>query len=233
MVEVCPGDDFRMAPSFRLMAPAEYGCDLAHPPISLLFLSRHSEEAAPMMQSKLLVGSSAWLSCRGLRASVFVFLVAFCGLARESRAQGPWEAIDIGTMFDGWDTVAHAVNDRGQVVGLAQAPLSDGTVHRRAFIWTPATGFVDLGHLGRDESMALGVNNAGQVVGESRTQNYAYRAFLWSPATGMVDIDGTDPSVRQETSTTRASSPALARSAGRIVRFDGRRAKAWSTCEVP
>jgi probable HAF family extracellular repeat protein len=186
-----------------------------------------------MMQSKLLVGSSAWLSCRGLRASVFVFLVAFCGLARESRAQGPWEAIDIGTMFDGWDTVAHAVNDRGQVVGLAQAPLSDGTVHRRAFIWTPATGFVDLGHLGRDESMALGVNNASQVVGESRTQNYAYRAFLWSPATGMVDIDGTDPSVRQETSTTRASSPALARSAGRIVRFDGRRAKAWSTCEVP
>jgi probable HAF family extracellular repeat protein len=144
-----------------------------------------------MMQLKLRVRSSASLSCRGLGATLFVFLIAFAGLARESRAQGPWEAIDIGTMFEGWDTVANAVNNRGQVVGLAQAPLSDGTLHRRAFIWTPATGFVDLGHLGREESTALGINNAGQVVGESRTQNYAYRAFLWSPATGMVDIDGT------------------------------------------
>ena len=146
-----------------------------------------------MSQVKLRVVPSTGFSGRGLKASLFVFLVAFFGLARETRAQGPWEAIDIGTMFDGWDTIAHAVNDRGQVVGLAQAPLSDGTVHRRAFVWTPATGFVDLGHLGKDESMALGINNAGQVVGESRTAapNFAYRAFLWSPATGMVDIDGT------------------------------------------
>ena len=108
-----------------------------------------------MSQVKLRVVPSTGFSGRGLKASLFVFLVAFFGLARETRAQGPWEAIDIGTMFDGWDTIAHAVNDRGQVVGLAQAPLSDGTVHRRAFVWTPATGFVDLGHLGKDESMAL------------------------------------------------------------------------------
>ncbi len=144
-----------------------------------------------MMQLKLPVGSSASFSCRGFSTSIFVFLVAFFGLAGESRGQGPWEAIEIGTMFEGWDTLAHAVNDRGQVAGHAQSPLSEFPLRRRAFLWTPATGFVDLGHLGGEESMALGVNNAGQVVGWSRTQNFAYRAFLWSPATGMVDIDGT------------------------------------------
>jgi len=31
-VKVCPGDDFRAAPSFPLIAPAGYGCDLAAAP---------------------------------------------------------------------------------------------------------------------------------------------------------------------------------------------------------
>jgi hypothetical protein len=59
-----------------------------------------------MSQVKLRVVPSTGFSGRSLRASLFVFLVAFFGLPRETRAQGPWEAIDIGTMFDGWDTIA-------------------------------------------------------------------------------------------------------------------------------
>ena len=187
-----------------------------------------------MSQVKLRVVPSTGFSGRGLKASLFVFLVAFFGLARETRAQGPWEAIDIGTMFDGWDTIAHAVNDRGQVVGLAQAPLSDGTVHRRAFVWTPATGFVDLGHLGKDESMALGINNAGQLVGRAEppprtlpTERFSgARQPEWSTSTGR------DSSVRHATSTTRALSLALVRSVDRTARFGGRRPGAWSTSWV-
>jgi len=123
------------------------------------------------------------------KTAVFVLLVALSAIAQETHAQGPWRMIDIPPMVEGWDVCPQAINDRGQVVGSTQTPLSEFPMRRRAFIWTPAGGMVDLGHLGLEQSIAWGINNAGQVVGETRTQNYDYRAFLWSPATGMVNID--------------------------------------------
>jgi len=132
--------------------------------------------------------AASWSSGDRFTAGVFVLLVALSAIAQETHAQGPWRMIDLPPMFEGWEACAHAINDRGQVVGLAMTPFGEVPMRQRAFIWTPAGGMVDLGNLGREESMAWGINNAGQVVGESRTQNYESRAFLWSPATGMVDI---------------------------------------------
>src|SRR2546422_193771 len=51
-----------------------------------------------------------------------------------------------------------------------------------AFLWTAANGMRDLGTLGGTASMALGINNRGEVVGGSG------RAFLWTQQAGIVDL---------------------------------------------
>ena len=45
----------------------------------------------------------------------------------------------------------------------------------------------DLGTLGGNYSLAHGINNSGQVVGESATANGYYHAFLYSSGT-MTDL---------------------------------------------
>ena len=54
--------------------------------------------------------------------------------------------VDLGTLPDGQDSFARAINDNGQVAGYAY--LSDG-VTTHGFIWTEATGMVDIGTPGR------------------------------------------------------------------------------------
>ncbi len=74
---------------------------------------------------------------------------------------------------------ARGVNNQGQIVGMAA--LTAGTAH--AFLW--ADGAVkDLGDLGSGEtavfSLALDVNDAGQVVGLSQVApSSSFEAFLW------------------------------------------------------
>ena len=58
--------------------------------------------------------------------------------------------------------------------------ITEAQVH---YIWK------DLGTLGGDTSGAYGINDAGHVVGASRTANSVYNhAFLWKPETGMQDL---------------------------------------------
>lgn len=47
---------------------------------------------------------------------------------------------------------------------------------------------VDLGTLGGITSVARGINNLGQVVGESRIVSGENRAFLWDPQQGLLDL---------------------------------------------
>ncbi len=73
--------------------------------------------------------------------------------------------------------VAWDINNSNQVVGQTEvSPLVD-----RAFIWTAETGIQTLGTLpGGSSSTARGINETGQVVGESNTPGGQTHAFLYN-----------------------------------------------------
>jgi probable HAF family extracellular repeat protein len=107
---------------------------------------------------------------------------------------------DLGTLPEGgYESLANAVNSRGQVVGLATNTIPDnfslfGTTQARAFVWQNGV-MQDLGTLGGTDAVAALVNERGQIVGESYTSSArsAYcmnlgfalstGAFLWEHGT--------------------------------------------------
>lgn len=62
------------------------------------------------------------------------------------------------------------------------------TIH--AFLWSAPTGTVDLGAFGPPPgwSLASGLNNKDQVVGNSQVNPTTAHAVLWSSKTGMLDL---------------------------------------------
>jgi probable HAF family extracellular repeat protein len=72
---------------------------------------------------------------------------------------------------------ACALNNQGQVVGHSEL-TNDTTFH--GFLWTRETGMQDLGTLPGDyASLALGINDRGDVVGASLDASFNPRALLW------------------------------------------------------
>lgn len=80
---------------------------------------------------------------------------------------------------------AVAINGSNAVVGEARR-RSDGNIH--AFRYQDGK-ITDLGTLGGDYSGALGINDAGQIVGYSRTDSGPIRGFLYE--NGVMKILGT------------------------------------------
>jgi probable HAF family extracellular repeat protein len=122
--------------------------------------------------------------------------------------------IDLGTLDGGYESVAHAVNSKGQVVGLSLNTIPDpnsiigsfygvGFQQTRAFLWQNGV-MQDLGTLGKGtNAIALLINERGQVAGDSYTStdpspscNYRGNVFplttggfLWEKGK-MTDLGG-------------------------------------------
>lgn len=101
----------------------------------------------------------------------------------EARAE-LYSVTDLGTL--GTWSRALGINDAGQVVGASVT----GDGFTRAFLYSNGT-MMNLGTLGGigtgpvpySYSIAWGINNAGQVIGESLSTDNNYRAFLYSNGT--------------------------------------------------
>jgi probable HAF family extracellular repeat protein len=86
---------------------------------------------------------------------------------------------------------AHAINERGQIVGVGSIALGPYEIH--ALLWEN-DAIVDLGTLpGDSNSEALGINNSGQIVGTSYIDGFRQmgRPFLWDKGT-MSELPGLD-----------------------------------------
>jgi probable HAF family extracellular repeat protein len=110
------------------------------------------------------------------------------------------EIIDLGTL-GGSFSFGNAMNNRGQVVGLALNTVPDqysmvglGT-EAHAFIWQDSH-MEDLGTLGGPDSWAATVNERGQVAGWAFTNSTpnpvtnipTQDPFLWDKDTGITDL---------------------------------------------
>jgi probable HAF family extracellular repeat protein len=81
---------------------------------------------------------------------------------------------------------ACALNNHGQVVGHSELP-NNASFH--GFLWTRETGMRDLHTLPQDSmSLALGINDSGEVVGASLDANFSPRAFVWKNGV-MTDLN--------------------------------------------
>jgi len=92
---------------------------------------------------------------------------------------------DIGTLGGTGGAVSQGINDHGQITGSASTP--GGAYH--AFLWSKATGMVDINGPGVSISNAYALNNKGWVTGTAAfSGTVPFTAFRWTPATGMVNL---------------------------------------------
>src|SRR5688572_18664369 len=133
-------------------------------------------------------------------ATVALMLVAALGSDAPRGAAPPYTVIDLGTFGSVQSAEAFDVNDSGQVVGRAG---------NRAFLWQNGTK-TDLGTLGGPAAMALGINEFGQVVGQSTFAVLsASRATLWR--------NGTITNLTPDLASNEGSSAVAINAAGQIV----------------
>jgi probable HAF family extracellular repeat protein len=83
--------------------------------------------------------------------------------------------------------VATSINNRGEVVGFAQA--SDGTQH--GFLWTRDTGMQDIGGFpgavnGTGAPCCNTINSKGEIIGFSIDASFNMRALVWQ---GKMPVD--------------------------------------------
>jgi probable HAF family extracellular repeat protein len=93
--------------------------------------------------------------------------------------------IDLGTLLGNdefADSIAWAINDRGQVVGTSSTPAGG----QHAFLWQDGI-VTDLGTLGGLFSAARAINNRGQIVGVAEDANGDAHAVLWENG-AIIDL---------------------------------------------
>jgi probable HAF family extracellular repeat protein len=100
----------------------------------------------------------------------------------------------------GFHCNAHALNNRGEVVGgsWSMPGNTSGDRRERAFIWTQDGELRDLGALVEDWcSRAVDINDQGSVVGHTRQRELLgaqNRAFIWTASEGLTNLGTLDGS---------------------------------------
>jgi probable HAF family extracellular repeat protein len=96
----------------------------------------------------------------------------------DRRVLSAYTILDLGTLGTSPKSAAYAVNEQAQVAGMSYSgPAS------QAFLWDSGAGMQDLGQLQPPHANARGINDLGQVVGDSNS-----RAFVWTPDGGMRSL---------------------------------------------
>jgi len=123
-------------------------------------------------------------SVRGVaRAAMVAAIVVLTLHSRAALAEVKYTVTDLGTL-GGSDSWSDALNDSGELVG---GSMCAGGLPAQAYIYRNGLmgGLGSLGGL----SLALGVNNAGVVVGRSNlSDNVTSHAFRWDSSAGMLDL---------------------------------------------
>jgi len=107
---------------------------------------------------------------------------------------------DLGTLGNGTDAWATAINDQGQVIGFSYTNQTPNQVTNPCafggaliptqdpFLWENGT-MIDLGTLGGVCGFPFGLDNYGRVVGTSDLAgDQVQHPFLWTKAKGMQDL---------------------------------------------
>lgn len=99
-------------------------------------------------------------------------------LAQSVSASAPFTIVSLGSL-GGPTSNAQDINDRGQIVGSSGLP-SDPTQSSHAFLWQNGK-MTDLGKLPNGiYSMALAINERGQIAGWSDDSSSLEQAVLWT-----------------------------------------------------
>ena len=104
---------------------------------------------------------------------------------------GPNDVTHLGTLGGTVSSVS-AINNLGQIVGisLTGAPFVPGatdTPAQEAFLYENGH-LIGIGTLGGHTSNGYGINDLGQIVGDSSLANGEMHAFLWDNINGMRDL---------------------------------------------
>jgi probable HAF family extracellular repeat protein len=97
--------------------------------------------------------------------------------------------VDLGALGTGLYSAAQDINNSGDVVGSSYT--TPGYTAQHAFVYSGGI-MTDLGVLGGTESVALGINDNGDVVGQYRPSSSVVRAFLYANGT-MQDLNSLLP----------------------------------------
>jgi probable HAF family extracellular repeat protein len=146
--------------------------------------------------------------------------------------------IKLGSL-GGSEAWAQDINNRGQITGTS---LVRGNKAFHAFLWQNGT-MTDLGALrGYPSSYALGMNDKGQIVGESCTASALCHGFIWQndtmtdlntlipPKTKLYIFDGTDINNSGQIAAIAVNTERHARA---VVLVPGRKADGPSSVSAP
>jgi len=106
------------------------------------------------------------------------------GVFRAFRFTDGQPLLDLGTLGGAFGSRAYQINASGQVVGEAST-LSSGT---HAFRYTDGIGMLDLDPLHARNSVAMNINDGGDVVGYFDAGGPSH-AFRYTANDGMVDLN--------------------------------------------